>query len=366
MRTRYVYLDGLRGIAAISVVVFHSCTMLNIVDVAPHAYLAVDFFFLLSGFVLAAAYDGPLKTGTLSFRRFLGLRLARLYPMIVIGTVFGAIVSCGKLAMTHSLHPVCFGWACLMGLLMIPFASLPATQFIFPLDGALWSLFYELMANIVYGRAARMLRTVCLVLIVIAGAGAALFAAASHGSFNVGSTPGMVEFLGGAGRVCCSFFGGILLFRFYARLGGFAIPASICTTVLILVFAAPVLRNHWVFGAACIGLVFPVILLAGTRVTVTPLSGRIYGFLGDVSYPLYAIHVPVLRIFLYFQYKFALTGIRLAASVIIEVLVSVAVAYGALKLYDEPARRYLRSLLDRKRVKPATATAALAGQPGVG
>ena len=255
--------------------------------------------------------------------------------------------------MTDSLHATSFGWVCLMGLLLLPIASLPSSGFVFPLDSPLWSLFYEMAANTGYGGAARYLRTIFLPFIVILGAVATIVTASIHGSFNLGSTPGIFEAIGGSGRVCFSFFGGVLLFRFLDRLGKFFIPTSICTIALVLIFAAPVASRNWVVDAICVGFVFPAILLAGTKVKVTGVSERIYSFLGEISYPLYAIHYPIIRVFQYIQLKYQLTSMRLAVSIVVEVLVAIAAAYVVLKIYDEPTRRYLRSLLERPKARMA-------------
>jgi peptidoglycan/LPS O-acetylase OafA/YrhL len=346
LRHRYVYLDGLRGLAAISVMLFHNGAALFFINrVAPRAYLAVDFFFLMSGFVLAAAYDGRLAAGQVSFRRFMGLRFARLYPMIFAGTMLGATVALGKMSMTGALHAGSVGWACLMGLSLLPLPSSLLNGFIFPLDGPLWSLFYELVANTAYGGAARYLGSFALALIVSLGATATVIAASIHGAFNLGSNPGALAAVAATGRVCFSFFGGIILFRAFDRLGRFTISPSICTIVLVFIFAAPVLLGHWYLDAVCVGFVFPVILLAGARATVTGGAAKICNFLGEISYPLYAIHYPILRIFLYIQEKYQLESLRLAVGLAVEVLVAIVTAYIALKIYDEPARRYLGSVM---------------------
>src|SRR5690349_1243138 len=91
-RQHFKILDGLRGIAALSVVIFH---FMEIAvpdyrkDFIAHAYLAVDFFFCLSGFVMAYAYDEKLKK--IGLKRFFTLRLIRLHPLVVIGSVIGLV-----------------------------------------------------------------------------------------------------------------------------------------------------------------------------------------------------------------------------------------------------------------------------------
>ncbi|HEX3984895.1 MAG TPA: hypothetical protein VHX12_14480, partial [Acidisoma sp.] len=93
--------------------------------------------------------------------------------------------------------------------------------------------------------------------------------------------------------------------------------------------------------------------LAGARATVTGGTARICNFLGEISYPLYAIHYPILRIFLYIQEKYRLESLRLAVGLVVEVLVAIVAAYIVLKIYDEPARRYLGSMVQRPKTERA-------------
>jgi len=116
--------------------------------VVPHSYLAVDFFFMLSGFVIALNYQARMEKG-LSFWRFAQARLVRVYPMFLIGLVIGV--------------PVKILRASLYG--MVPFAITDVPNFItnliilpspfsfllFPFNGARWSLFVELLVSLLFG-----------------------------------------------------------------------------------------------------------------------------------------------------------------------------------------------------------------------
>jgi peptidoglycan/LPS O-acetylase OafA/YrhL len=91
-KSHYVLLDGLRGVASIMVVIFHIFE--TYADGSPrkqiinHGYLAVDFFFLLSGFVIAYAYDD--RWSRMTQWEFYKRRLIRLQPMVVMGSLIGA------------------------------------------------------------------------------------------------------------------------------------------------------------------------------------------------------------------------------------------------------------------------------------
>lgn len=80
----YVALDALRGICACAVVFYHlpSTGLITNLPFFGNAWLFVDFFFVLSGFVIAASYGDKLASGY-SIRRFMTLRLGRVYPLHV-------------------------------------------------------------------------------------------------------------------------------------------------------------------------------------------------------------------------------------------------------------------------------------------
>jgi peptidoglycan/LPS O-acetylase OafA/YrhL len=92
LREKFIFLDGLRGVAAMSVGILHAGQIFNVDIIPRHGYLAVDFFFCLSGFVIAYAYEERLF-GQHSWGRFALLRVIRLYPMIVVGTALGTIAT---------------------------------------------------------------------------------------------------------------------------------------------------------------------------------------------------------------------------------------------------------------------------------
>ncbi len=90
-KPHYQILDGLRGVASVIVVAFHlfEAHATSPPDqVINHGYLAVDFFFLLSGFVIGYAYYD--QWGTMSTMDFFKLHLVRLQPMVVMGMIVGA------------------------------------------------------------------------------------------------------------------------------------------------------------------------------------------------------------------------------------------------------------------------------------
>ena len=154
----YIRLDGLRGIAALVVVWYHlfeGFATSPIDQRCNHGYLAVDFFFLLSGFVLSYAYDGRLRSISaaqrLSFGSFLRRRIIRLHPMLLLGLVWGAVafVLQGSVQWDGTaVSSICVIIALLTSLVLIPAWPGCPTEVrgngeIFPLNGPMWSLFFE-------------------------------------------------------------------------------------------------------------------------------------------------------------------------------------------------------------------------------
>ena len=185
-KPHYDLLDGLRGVAALMVIFYHvfeAFATSPIDQQFNHGYLAVDFFFILSGFVIGYAYDDRWKTMTT--KDFIKRRLIRLHPMVVLGAVLGVIAfciqGCEKWDGTHvSISMVML--ALLINLFLIPAVPGSGPEIrgngeMFPLNGPSWSLFFEYIGNIMYALFIRRMSTKALMaLIVLAGIGLASFA----------------------------------------------------------------------------------------------------------------------------------------------------------------------------------------------
>ena len=185
-KPHYDLLDGLRGVAAVLVVwyhIFEAFATSPIDQRFNHGYLAVDFFFILSGFVIGYAYDNRWKV--MKTKDFFKRRLIRLHPMVVLGAVLGAITFYIQGSEKWDGTPVSMSMvmlAMLMGLFLIP--AVPGTGpevrgngEMYPLNGPSWSLFFEYIGNILYALFLRRLPTkVLTVLVGLAGIGLASFA----------------------------------------------------------------------------------------------------------------------------------------------------------------------------------------------
>ena len=282
-------LDGLRGVAALAVVGSHFENLSGIQLHLQDAGAAVDFFFILSGFVIGQAYEPRLESG-LSWRAYMGLRLARLYPAILGGSVVGLIVA------AFAGDPI--GWPLAAQFLLLPVLLGPSVHGgeLFPLNGPQWSLFWELAANALHAAVVRWLGVPVLVAIVLASAAAIIWAALTYGSLDAGW--GRANVWGGPPRVAFGFFTGVLLFRLHDR--GWSAPRLPYPLIALLLALCMV---RWFPGAGGFAVrdivkvlvVLPILVALAVDSPVPPMIRPLAMWLGALSYPLYAIHVPLLR-----------------------------------------------------------------------
>lgn len=286
---RFVTLDGLRGVGAICVVAGHSGDAFG--GYAPkHFYLAVDMFFVLSGFVIARAYDHRFLSG-LTLREFIKARIYRLYPIYLVGMACGLGALC--VSNIHRLSHLQIAESFVLGLFGLPSPSTAPWWALFPLNAPFWSLFLEFWcANLLYGIFWRQLRGRNLTFLVALSAALLVSFAVLKGTFNVGWTWPTLP--GGVARVCFSFFAGVWLFRLHDARGSVRhVPAWACLAACVAAFMVPVRPPNSLFYDMAVALVFfPALIYLGAGATeIRPWIGRA---LGDISYALYAIHRPLL------------------------------------------------------------------------
>lgn len=287
---RFLVLDGVRGIAAFAVFLGHA----HLVDGQSSFYLAVDLFFMLSGFVIAHAYERRLNDG-LRLTTFATIRLIRLYPAYAVGTVLGIAYAVTWLLLgrlPESLSAAEVGSA----VFMLP---LVGGALLYPLNGPAWSLFFELVANFVFA-SSRLLRSTPALVSTAVIAGIAVGALSIyHGSANLGWSWESVSLLGGLSRVAFGFAVGVLAYRFRAAAPVRAVRLGLPIT-LVCIWAALVvpLPSGWtpIAGPALILFALPLLLVSAVNAkTPTGWAGGLLAWMGAISYPLYAIHEPLLR-----------------------------------------------------------------------
>ncbi|MDR2816857.1 MAG: acyltransferase [Proteiniphilum sp.] len=359
-KPHYNILDGLRGVAAITVLCFHifeAFATSHLDQRINHGYLAVDFFFILSGFVVGYAYDD--RWGTMKTKEFIKRRIIRLHPMVVAGAVIGAIMfylqGCSVWDVSKVTILTLF-IATFLNALLIP--ATPGTEIrglgeMFPLNGPSWSLFFEYIGNVLYVLFIRKFSTRALVWVTfVAGCGLASFAIwGPLGDVCAGFSLTGTEFTAGSLRLAFSFSAGLLLSRIFKPVkikGAF----WICSLSVVALLAIPRIggaEHLWMNGlydTVCCLALFPFLVYLGASGKNTDkYTTRICKFLGDISYPLYMVHYPF--IYLYYAwvknenltFQESLPG---AAAVVIG---SIILAYICLKFYDIPVRKYLTNRL---------------------
>lgn len=340
-KTYYDVLDGLRGVAALAVMFFHYCEMVfwPNYEAVPigHGFLAVDFFFCLSGFVIAFAYDGRIREE--GNKKFIINRLIRLHPMVVIGGVLGIISYLANPYMDITIGMDKIITAFILSLFLIPY---PWMQYregeLFPFNTPTWSLFFEYIANIAYLLLlSKLSRRVLLVLWVLS-IGFLVFCAQRSGWLINGWG---IDFISdGFARVSYSFIAGMLIYRFkliWKNQLGLIIPSLL----LLLALIVPHATNDWILECILVIICFPVIISLGAGAKATGFMRKICTFLGRLSYPLYLTHITLVTLFNSYYRVNGVKGMELALTVFAFTILNILLAYLVMRFYDEPVRKWL-------------------------
>ncbi|TZF81354.1 acyltransferase [Pedobacter sp. BS3] len=337
-------LDGMRGVAALAIVVFHFMEWIytdSSKNFIGHGFLAVDFFFCLSGFVIAYAYDNRMEK--MGIAEFFKSRLIRLHPLVIFGSVIGllgflfdpivnysAIYSTGKLVLLF-----------LCSVLLIPYPVMQERGFnLFSFNAPSWSLFWEYVANIVYAFIlCRIGRKYLYVLIMLA---AIALAWVSYRSGNLLGGWAGDNFWDGCARISYSFLAGLLIYRsnwiIKSRLG-----FGVMSLLLVLAFVMPHFKWNWLAELLVVLFYFPLLVSLGAGAVLSQRWESVCRFSGAISYPLYMTHYAAIWIFgnYFTTYKPAMA--QLYVIVPVGTLLLIGFAYLVMVLYDIPVRRYLSS-----------------------
>ena len=389
-KPHYALLDGLRGAAALMVLWYHvfegfAFAKGSIIETFNHGHLGVDFFFMLSGFVISYAYDDRWKNNvnrqlttdnrqgqkSLTIWSFFKRRLIRLHPMLIMGAVIGfiAFMIQGGVQWDGTHTPIHWSIIALI-LTMFFIPAYPGAAYeirgngeMFPLNGPSWSLFFEYIGNILYALFIRRLSNKMLA--ALAGLTGILwvwfiaFDISGYDMIGIGWTLDYANFFGGLLRMLFPFTVGMLIARKFNkrqktnnnRFLTFLYRNAfwISTLVLFALFSFPyipkegTLSVNGIYELACIIFVFPILVwLGASGTTTTTFSTKLCNFLGDISYPLYIVHYPVMYVFYAWLIKNELYTLGETWQMVVLVMaISIALAYACLKLYDEPVRKWL-------------------------
>lgn len=341
-KQHFEILDGLRGVAALAVVAFHFMEVAYTdysQNFIAHGFLAVDFFFCLSGFVIGYAYDDRMgKMGTWEFFKS---RLIRLHPLVILGSILGLLAflfdpfgghpelySAGRIALVF-----------LASIFLIPFPVVQDRAFnLFSFNAPAWSLFWEYVANIFYAFVlSRLARRWLILLLVIAAAAICLVADRSG---NLMGGWGGPNFWDGSVRISYSFLAGLLIYRcnwiIKSPLGFLALGA-----LLMLAFLMPFTSLNWVTEPLVVLLYFPLLIALGAGAVLSPGLKKLCVFSGKISYPLYMTHYAFIWAFAnYYSANKPAAG-QLSIIIIVGMGALLAFAWLVMMAYDIPLRRYL-------------------------
>jgi peptidoglycan/LPS O-acetylase OafA/YrhL len=332
-------LDALRGIAAIIVLLFHVHRWVPGLPAFESGYLAVDFFFMLSGFVIASAYSKKLENRQLSFGDFLILRLIRLYPMVFVGASLGAVALIAS-SLRHANIDMDIK-SILLSFLLIP---QPSASHLFPTNIPLWSLFFELSVNLAFAATLPFAgKKIALTVTVTAGSFLLLW-------FSAHSTSvAQIDFYAQFARCTFPFMVGVTIFHVRPMLP-FAKPPSslfpsIAALIVILSINGGALIGTTPYEFMCIVVLFPLIVFYSSNVEPTAKGKAVSKILGEVSYPLYTTHGPITS-----AMEIAFGHVGIAPGVLLECLcppVVVAINLALARYWDAPVRRLLKHKWER-------------------
>jgi peptidoglycan/LPS O-acetylase OafA/YrhL len=341
-KQHFEILDGLRGIAAFAVVVFHFMEWIftdpsqNFIG---HGFLAVDFFFCLSGFVIGYAYDD--RIAKMGLRNFFIARIIRLHPLVIAGSILGLLAfffdPFGGHLELYSTGKIVLTFIC--SLFLIPFPVIEDRGFnLFSFNAPAWSLFWEYIANIVYALVLYKIRKNFLVVLTLISAVAICCVGYSSGNLLGGwSGP---TFWDGCARISYSFLAGLLIYRsnwiIKNKLGFAGL-----TILLLLAFIMPFSKLNWIAEPLVVLFYFPLLISLGAGAVLKPGLEKICVFSGKISYPLYMTHYAFLWMFGNYYTNYKPQTSQLVLIVTASVVLLVGFAYLVMVIYDIPLRNFL-------------------------
>ena len=381
-KQHYLLLDGLRGVAALMVLWYHVFEGFafaggTMIETFNHGHLGVDFFFMLSGFVISYAYDDRWKSpslcqqsvSTVNVWSFFKRRLVRLQPMVVMGAIIGLITYLLQGGVRWDGTQMPFHWilvAFFLAMFLIP--AYPGASYdvrgngeMYPLNGPSWSLFFEYIGNILYALFIRKLSNKGLAfLVVMTGllwTGFVVFDISTYDMIGIGWTLDAVNFFGGLLRMLFPFTLGMLMSRNFnsksqrPKANSFWLSA----VVMFVLFSMPYITKtgsvslNGIYELSCIILVFPAIIWFGAAANITNgFTTKLCKFLGDISYPLYIVHYPVMYLFYSWLIDNELYTLGETWQMVLLVMATnITLAYICLKLYDEPVRKWLNNRISK-------------------
>ena len=350
----------MRGIAAISVMMFHYL-LGSPYHLFEHGFYAVDFFFVLSGVVLTHSYATKIR-GHMRFTQYLRVRMIRLYPFYAFGSILGVVSLLSYMASASivGFHRVDYILSMICGALFLPYPNRGDIPFVgdwtmsgaaFPLDIPAWSLFFEILASIalflvirnrINPRYVLGLSFVALVVVLL-----------RYRTLNVGYSTG--TFLAGVPRTAFWFFFGVAMYQIFIRSRGLRIALDpwmiLAVTAIMFTIPTSPLAIRFASGGVICAILIPALIFFGLSVDARSERRHVFIWLGKISYGIYAIHLPVYQLVI-----FVLAGTSLAhqvrqAPMLLACLLGclvILLAHLLTSFLDEPLRRWLNGIPSRQ------------------
>lgn len=363
---RFDCLDAIRGIAALMVLTRHT-TIFGASGAESHSYLAVDLFFILSGFVIAHAYERNLLSGALTATRFMAIRLVRLYPMFLVAVCLATLVALTRPAIEPS---VLSKWtpsnssaleiltSAAITLFFLP-SRLGDSVLLFPLNTAFWSLMFEVVVNALYALTYDKLSTKVLLGVVIGSALCLSVLTLRGNGLEQGWSWGLRSLAYGMTRATFGFSVGILLLRLYLdRAPIRSNSRSLLVLCLVCVpLALPDLgRLNGIIDGLAVLLIFPLGIWIGAQLHASGALLRCFIWLGAASYPIYVLHVPLLILFERYAPLAAAAG-QGSMAIILPLVFLIGLCMLAVVLdryYDQRVRKAIMNRFDLRATKTTT------------
>jgi peptidoglycan/LPS O-acetylase OafA/YrhL len=351
----FIALDGLRGIAALAIAARHTPFLWTAgypTGVLQKSYLAVDFFFVLSGFVLSHAYSSRFETG-LTARQFMTARLVRVYPLYFLALIYSTFIALNQFVFSNAnVSTVIFD-----PLFAVLFIPTPLRPQLFPMNNPAWSLFFELVANAAFGWIGKRLSAWTLAAI-LAPSALVMPLAVSFGWLGFGLKSGTMDagfewssFGAGLVRVAWSFFAGALVYRLWKIAPRKWAPPPVALVALLCAILGAWTSAPYqaAFDLTATLLVFPALVFLGACSKPGRHAARLFAWLGGISYGVYVLQAPV------FSYASAI-ALKLGGDfgdvslfwAAMSMLLVVAIAAAADDCFDRPIRRELTKFLERR------------------
>jgi peptidoglycan/LPS O-acetylase OafA/YrhL len=351
----FVMLDGLRGLGAILVLVGHTMPYWGPVW-APSGAVVVDLFFLLSGFVIAFAYEPKFAAG-MRAGEFMTHRVVRLYPLYLLGTVAGFLVlSAVALGDADGAERgAAYVLQLVPQLFLLPAPEALGSPDLYSFNVPAWTLFFELAVNLAYVLAYRWLRDTRVLAMLVAACAVALAAMVfTFGRIDAGSDWG--TFWAGFARAGFGFFAGVLAYRLVGRPRTAQRRASgwsfVMLAALPLICFIPATAAWRPVVDLTLVVVLGLPLLCAAQGMAPP--ERLHALFltgGRISYAVYILHQPFREVAERITWRSPVLIDTAPLGGIAMLVMMLALSWAAERFYDRPVRRWIVERLKRRSMR---------------